>query len=36
VLIAGGVCFGVWKIRNLQKSETAREFALHVKAVYAG
>ena len=34
VLIAGGVCFGIWKIRKLRISETAREFALHVKAAY--
>jgi membrane protein YqaA with SNARE-associated domain len=35
VLIAGGVCFGIWKIHKLRASEAAREFALHVKAVYA-
>ncbi len=35
VLIAGGVCFGIWKIRNLRKSEAERDFALHIKAVYA-
>ena len=34
VLIAGGVCCGIWKIRKLRRSETAREFALHVKAAY--
>jgi len=35
VLIAGGACVGIWKIRKLRKSESAKEFALHVKSAYA-
>lgn len=35
-LLVCGVCFGIWKIRSLRKSDAAEELALHDEAVQAG
>jgi membrane protein DedA with SNARE-associated domain len=32
-LLAGGLCFGVWKVRGLRKIDAAEELALHDEAV---
>jgi membrane protein YqaA with SNARE-associated domain len=34
-LMAGSLCFGLWKVRVLRKSDAAKDIALHVEAICA-
>jgi len=35
VILVGGACFGIWKIRDIRKAEAAKKFAEHIKTIYA-